>query len=143
MSHNVVAPFEINGPSNNPYNGTVCLPQVPLPANVSLAVGTNITIQVIETAKHGAAIYNVRCRPLCHERNDADNIKPQCADVTLADPKDVPEVNSSNCFNSSDISFELVFSSASLTSDALSTFALPSALVVFTTAFAAFLTFGI
>lgn len=34
---------------------------------------------------------------------------PQCVDITFADPKDVAEVNSSNCFNSSDISFANVY----------------------------------
>ena len=34
-------------------------------------------------------------------------------------PVDVPEVNETNCFNSSDISFELVFTTTSLTCDAL------------------------
>jgi len=62
MSHNVVAPFQITGPSNVLYNGTFCLPQVPLPANTSLQVGDNITIQVVESAQHGAALYNVRGR---------------------------------------------------------------------------------
>lgn len=59
MSHNVVPAFQVAGPTNEQYNGTFCLPQVPLPANVSLAIGDNITIQVIELAQHGAAIYNV------------------------------------------------------------------------------------
>lgn len=31
-----------------------------MPANVTLAVGQNITIQVIEIAQHGAALYSVR-----------------------------------------------------------------------------------
>lgn len=38
----------------------------------------------------------------------------QCVDITFADPKDVPEVNASNCFNSSDIGFNLVFATISL-----------------------------
>lgn len=59
MSHPVVSPFQITGPTNNPYPGTVCLPQVPLPANISVKAGDNATIQVVETAKHGAALYNV------------------------------------------------------------------------------------
>lgn len=59
MSHNVVPAFDLRGPTNLQYNGTFCLPQVPLPANVSLQIGDNITIQVIEVAQHGAAIYNV------------------------------------------------------------------------------------
>ena len=65
MSHPVVSPFQITGPTNNPYPGTVCLPQVPLPANISVKAGDNATIQVVETAKHGAALYNV-CRTPTH-----------------------------------------------------------------------------
>ena len=32
-SHNAVPVFQITGPSNQQYDGTFCLPQVPLPAN--------------------------------------------------------------------------------------------------------------
>jgi len=60
MSHNVVPPFQIVGPSNNQYPGTVCLPQVPMPANISFEVGDNITLQVVESAQHGAALFSVR-----------------------------------------------------------------------------------
>lgn len=63
MSHPVVPPFQITGPTNNPYPGTICLPQVPLPANISVKAGDKATIQVVETAKHGAALYNVCCSP--------------------------------------------------------------------------------
>lgn len=59
MSHPVVPPFQLTGPSNLEYPGQFCLPQVPMPVNVSLSVGDNITLQVIETAQHGAALYNV------------------------------------------------------------------------------------
>lgn len=59
MSHPVVPAFQISGPTNNPYPGTFCLPQVPLPANISVQPGDYATIQVVETAKHGAALYNV------------------------------------------------------------------------------------
>jgi hypothetical protein len=45
----------------------------------------------------------------------------QCADVTLADPADVPEVNASNCYNSSDLSFQLVYATGNLSSGALPT----------------------
>ena len=51
--------FEITGPQNTIYNGSVCLPQVPLPANYTAKIGQNATIQVIELAQHGAALYNV------------------------------------------------------------------------------------
>lgn len=51
--------FGITGPDNVAYNGSVCLPQVPLPANYTATIGSNATIQVIEAAQHGAALYNV------------------------------------------------------------------------------------
>lgn len=59
MSHPMLAPFQIIGPSNSPYPGTFCMPQVPLPANITVNVGDLATIQVIEAAQHGAALYNV------------------------------------------------------------------------------------
>ena len=62
MSHPVVPPFAISGPTNTEYDGQFCLPQIGMPANLSLQVGTNITIQVIELAQHGAALYSVRTK---------------------------------------------------------------------------------
>jgi hypothetical protein len=59
FSHAMLPVFQITGPSNVQYNGSFCLPQVPLPANYTPKVGDNATIQVIETAQHGAALYNV------------------------------------------------------------------------------------
>lgn len=98
FSHAMLPVFQITGPSNTQYNGTFCLPQVPLPANYNPKVGDNATIQVIELAQHGAALYN-------------------CADITFAEPQDVPEVNSTNCFNSTQpeeaIGFQLIYSTTS------------------------------
>lgn len=41
----------------------------------------------------------------------------QCADITFAEPEDVPEVNSTNCFNSTqpgqEIGFEVVYATTS------------------------------
>ncbi|KAL2260668.1 hypothetical protein VTK26DRAFT_5253 [Humicola hyalothermophila] len=86
MSFPVVPPFQILGPAKTPYPGTVCLPQVPLPPDVTVKPGDNATIQVVELAVHGAALYS-------------------CADITFVEPGDprIPEVNETNCFNSSDI----------------------------------------
>ncbi|KAK5007948.1 hypothetical protein LTR28_004637, partial [Elasticomyces elasticus] len=58
MSHALLPPLQITGPTNVEYKGTFCLPQVPMPANLTFKVGDNVTIQVIETAQHGAALYN-------------------------------------------------------------------------------------
>lgn len=91
MSFPMVPVFQIVGPSKNPYPGTFCLPQVPLPANTTVKVGDNATIQVVETAIHGASLFS-------------------CVDITFTEPKDVAEVNETNCFNSSDISFNNVYS---------------------------------
>ncbi|KAF2252049.1 hypothetical protein BU26DRAFT_249807 [Trematosphaeria pertusa] len=97
-SHSMLPVFQITGPSNVQYNGSFCLPQVPLPANYTPKVGDNATIQVIETAQHGAALYN-------------------CADITFAEPEDVPEVNETNCLNTTqpgqDIGFQLVYTTTS------------------------------
>ncbi|KAF3759955.1 hypothetical protein M406DRAFT_65324 [Cryphonectria parasitica EP155] len=92
MSFPMVSPFQIIGPSANPYPGTICLPQVPLPANTTVQAGDNATIQVVEIAKHGAALFS-------------------CVDITFADPGDarIPDVNSSNCFNSNDMGFADVY----------------------------------
>ncbi|KAH9881106.1 hypothetical protein J1614_001600 [Plenodomus biglobosus] len=97
-SHAMLPVFQITGPSNHQYEGTFCLPQVPLPANYTPQIGDNATIQVIELAQHGAALYN-------------------CADITFAEPEDVPEVNATNCFNSTEphqkIGFQVVYTTTS------------------------------
>lgn len=64
MSFPMVSPFQILGPSKNPYPGTVCLPEVPLPANTTVQPGDNATIQVVEIAVHGAALFSVSLWPL-------------------------------------------------------------------------------
>jgi len=88
MSNPMVPPFQILGPSNTTYPGTVCLLHVPLPVNVSFKAGDNATIQLIELGVHGGALYS-------------------CVDITFAEPGDprIPPVNATNCFNSTDIGF--------------------------------------
>ncbi|EME45288.1 hypothetical protein DOTSEDRAFT_71106 [Dothistroma septosporum NZE10] len=111
-SHPVVPVFQITGPSNTQYPGQFCLPQVRMPANLSLTEGTNITIQVVEAAQHGAALYS-------------------CVDVTLTKPEDVEQVTPQNCYNSTDLGFDLVFSTGALTSGAISSISGPSPLIFF------------
>jgi hypothetical protein len=62
MSHVMVPPFNLLGPTNELYNGSHCLPQVPMPANITFNIGDNVTIQIVEAAQHGAALYNVRLK---------------------------------------------------------------------------------
>lgn len=87
--------LNIVGPAREPWPGTFCLPQVPLPAGMKVNVGDNATIQVIETALHGAALYN-------------------CVDITFANPEDVEEVTEDNCFNSTQIKSNLIFTTDAL-----------------------------
>lgn len=111
LSFPMVPVFQLVGPSKNPYPGTLCLPQVPLPANVTVKPGDNATIQVIETALHGASLFS-------------------CVDITFAEQRDVAEVNETNCFNSSDLSFNNVYSiPISARSFALRTISASSSLV--------------
>ena len=63
MSNPMVHPFTIQGPTNNPYPGTICLPQIPLPANATVKAGDKATIQLVELAQHGAALYSVSAPP--------------------------------------------------------------------------------
>lgn len=128
MSHPMVPPFQITGPTNDPYPGTICLPQVPLPANTSVAPGDHATIQVIETAKHGAALYNVRSPLFARWLNLT---MMQCVDIEFAEPSEVEEVTRDNCFNSSIISFGEVFTTTSLTSAAAPKSSLMSVLPVY------------
>lgn len=61
MSHQIVPPFSIVGPSNNPFPGTICLDkvQIPTPSDIGVKAGVNATIQVLMTAQHGAALFSV------------------------------------------------------------------------------------
>ncbi|KAK1574386.1 uncharacterized protein LY79DRAFT_523993 [Colletotrichum navitas] len=92
MSFPMVPVFQILGPSKNPYPGTVCLPQVPLPANTTVKPGDHATIQIVELAAHGAALFS-------------------CVDIEFAEPGDpkIGKVNETNCYNSTDIGFADVY----------------------------------
>ncbi|KPM39741.1 hypothetical protein AK830_g6798 [Neonectria ditissima] len=92
MSNPMVPAFQLLGPTNNPFPGTICLPQVPLPKNTTVKAGDKATIQIVELAIHGAALYS-------------------CVDIIFAEPGDkrLAEVNDTNCFNSTDIGFAELF----------------------------------
>ncbi|KAF1988924.1 hypothetical protein K402DRAFT_391626 [Aulographum hederae CBS 113979] len=98
MSHPMLPVFSVQGPANVNFSGELCLPQVPLPANLTFNDGDNATIQIIEVAQHGASLYS-------------------CVDITFKDPGDalIQEVGPDNCKNASvdpntGISFDPVYS---------------------------------
>ncbi|KAG6040285.1 hypothetical protein E4U41_001072 [Claviceps citrina] len=92
MSNPMVHPFGIQGPTNNPYPGTICLPQIPLPVNASVKAGDLATIQLVELAQHGAALYS-------------------CVDIIFVEPGDpkLGLINETNCFNSTNIGFSDIY----------------------------------
>ncbi|KAK3694199.1 hypothetical protein B0T22DRAFT_63808 [Podospora appendiculata] len=112
MSNPMISPFQLLGPNKNPYPGTMCLPQVPLPVNATVKAGDNATIQLVELAIHGAALYS-------------------CVDITFVEPNDprLAEVNETNCFNSTDLGIANIYTevvrasgqTANATSDAVTT----------------------
>jgi hypothetical protein len=55
--------LESFGPSSNPYPGTVCIPDLSVPAGFHVKPGDHATIQVVEAAVHGAAMYSVCISP--------------------------------------------------------------------------------
>ena len=69
----LVPRFEIRGPTDNPYDGSICLPHVPLPEGAEVKIGDHATIQIVEAATHGAAMYSV-CFFIQHAGSDMDGI---------------------------------------------------------------------
>ena len=117
MSHTVVPAFELTGPTNDNYSGQFCIPQIGFPKDVNLTVGQNITLQVVELAQHGAALYSVSTQQV---RLDAGADFQQCVDLTLVEDgsPQVEQVTPDNCYNSTDIGFQIVFTTADLKSAA-------------------------
>lgn len=100
-----ITTFGLEGPSNTPYPGTVCLPQLTLPDEVRSRVksGDLATIQLVEAAKHGAGLFTVS-GPRTQASHVIENLRRQCADIIFTDDQNqVPDVNESNCFNSTSI----------------------------------------
>lgn len=74
MSFGMVPGFQILGPTNNPFPGTICLPQVPLPNNTTVKAGDKATIQIVELATHGAALYSVRTHKSTNRLETSSNV---------------------------------------------------------------------
>jgi hypothetical protein len=92
MSNPMAGPIHLVGPSNGPYPGSICLPQVPLPKNATVKAGDKATIQVVELAVHGASLFS-------------------CVDIEFAEPGDprIALVNDTNCENSTEFGFGNVY----------------------------------
>lgn len=121
-SHPMKPIFQITGPSRDPYPGSFCIQDVPLPVNASVRVGDNATIQVIQVATHGASLYN-------------------CADITFVDAKDADPVPPGACQNSSTIGFNAVYTTRSR-SAGVSSITAPSTLLSVAAIWATILAFS-
>ena len=73
----LVPRFEIQGPTNDPYPGSICLPQVPLPPGLEAQIGDRATIQVVQAAEHGAALYSVSYLSLIHPQVPTQPLLPK------------------------------------------------------------------
>lgn len=80
-----------------------------MPVNYTAVVGTNATIQIIEAAQHGAALYNVSHPSQTKNWANAHKLCVQCVDITFAEPEHVEKVTPDNCANTTDISFQDVY----------------------------------
>ncbi|PHH49764.1 hypothetical protein CFIMG_003929RAa [Ceratocystis fimbriata CBS 114723] len=92
FTNQLVMPFELQGPSNGPFPGTMCLPNVQVPASLGVTAGMNASLQIVELATHGASLF-------------------ACSDITFVEPDDsrIPASNESICFNSTDFGFGEVY----------------------------------
>ncbi|TVY24246.1 Uncharacterized protein LHYA1_G007028 [Lachnellula hyalina] len=77
----------INPFLNETGNGTLCLPEVTLPAGISPADGTNASIQVVAVGETGSALYN-------------------CADIVFKN--DTETLSADKCSNSTGVSVSVV-----------------------------------
>jgi hypothetical protein len=121
MSLPIVSPFQITDPSNDPWPGTICLTQIPMPANISVKVGDMATIQLVLVAKHGASLFNVCYPPDPFYPSKTiyayANVKPvQCVDIIFAEDGDetIEQVTQDKCFNSSYISFQNLYTTSAI-----------------------------
>ncbi|KAK2046364.1 hypothetical protein LZ31DRAFT_462541 [Colletotrichum somersetense] len=107
----MVPRFLLTGPTNEVYDGTFCLPKVPIPEGVALKEGDLASIQVVQAAQHGATLFS-------------------CVDVIFTgDQSKVTEVTDDNCFNSTDLKIEaatLEVNSSPITEPSRATTASPS-----------------
>lgn len=58
--------WQLLGPSNGPYPGTLCLPDVKVPSDLGVKAGDNASIQIVELATHGASLFAVSLRALSY-----------------------------------------------------------------------------
>ncbi|KXH60869.1 hypothetical protein CSAL01_12723, partial [Colletotrichum salicis] len=84
----MVPRFQLTGPSNQEYEGTSYLPKVPLPAGMTPKEGDLASIQVVEAAQLGAALFS-------------------CVDIIFTEAvSKVSPVTGDNCFNSTNLKVE-------------------------------------
>ena len=55
----ITGPLELRGPTDEQYEGTVCLPRLGLPKGVVPKRGDLASLQVVQVVKHGGALYSV------------------------------------------------------------------------------------
>lgn len=92
----IVDTWQLLGPSNGPYPGTLCIPEIEVPGDLGVKAGDEATIQVVELATHGASLF-------------------ACSDIIFVEPGDerLPPLNDSVCFNTTEFGFADVYTQVS------------------------------
>ncbi|TVY78549.1 hypothetical protein LSUE1_G005642 [Lachnellula suecica] len=83
---------------NETGNGTLCLPQLALPAEISPSDGSNASIQVVTLGQTGSALYN--------KKRNSKLIREQCADITFRTSATI--LSGDKCSNSSNVAVSVV-----------------------------------
>jgi hypothetical protein len=55
----MVGPLELKGPTDQQYEGGVCIPRLGLPKGVTPKNGDLASLQIVQVVKHGATLYSV------------------------------------------------------------------------------------
>ncbi|GKT45829.1 uncharacterized protein ColSpa_06010 [Colletotrichum spaethianum] len=99
----MVPRFLLTGPTNEEYEGTFCLPKVPIPKGATLREGDMASIQVVQAAQHGATLFSIGApRPFNqgdrHRMIASGLTKRWCVDViSTEDMSTVPQVTGDSC----------------------------------------------
>lgn len=107
--------FQIVAPNNTneAFDSTICFQSnyFTVPNTTVIEPGTNATIQIIELAKNGNALYS-------------------CSDITFEDPALVPVVGKDVCFNDTGFGIQEVFTTKSLSVSSANTMDQPTLLMI-------------
>jgi hypothetical protein len=70
-SHALTPPIAVAGVNASTWPGQVCIPQTSMPTGMQYNIGDLATIQVVQVAATGEAVYSVRICPIIRVRPES------------------------------------------------------------------------